>query len=417
MYKLYKLFLIFFLLPFFSNAQANFKPAYIITVKGDTVHGFIDYREWDANPASINFKSQLIDNKVKSLGVNDIIYFNIINAEQFERYAGPISTDITETNHIGEGKDTSTKITTVFLKVLQKGRNISLYSYTDAVKARYFVKDKTEPKPTELIYRVYRENKQGLNDNTYLKQLFALAQKYNVFSDSFQWSIEHADYNSPDLLKITSQINGNSKTEKATQKSDAESFNLFVSAALSSTTIKASSDYKAAGGKDYTSALPALSFGINFFENPNTQKLVFRGELTVYGSHYKSLYNNQNTPYVPVNYSFNQLTIAFSPQILYNFYSSTSLKIYGAVGCSLTYYSYSNVIFGSQDGKTSGTNITENNPDGFSKYNTLVVIKAGVQFAKRWGIFADYITPAALSHDNYFQLNATTIQAGLAYYF
>jgi len=31
-------------------AQSNFKSGYIVMPKGDTVKGYIDYREWDNNP-------------------------------------------------------------------------------------------------------------------------------------------------------------------------------------------------------------------------------------------------------------------------------------------------------------------------------------------------------------------------------
>jgi len=46
MKHLVKLLLIFILLPFISTAQTNYKPGYVVTLTGDTLHGFIDYKEW-----------------------------------------------------------------------------------------------------------------------------------------------------------------------------------------------------------------------------------------------------------------------------------------------------------------------------------------------------------------------------------
>ena len=53
-----KLVLFFLLFPFFTNAQSNYKPGYLVTIKGDTLHGLIDYRQWDNNPGAVAFKKE-----------------------------------------------------------------------------------------------------------------------------------------------------------------------------------------------------------------------------------------------------------------------------------------------------------------------------------------------------------------------
>ena len=55
-----KLLLSLFLLPFFSVAQSNYKPGYVVTSKGDTIHGFIDLQAWDSNPTAISFKPAMV---------------------------------------------------------------------------------------------------------------------------------------------------------------------------------------------------------------------------------------------------------------------------------------------------------------------------------------------------------------------
>ncbi|MDB5026006.1 MAG: hypothetical protein JWP78_3761 [Mucilaginibacter sp.] len=49
MRKIFKTLLTVVLLPALSYAQSNYKPGYVITLKGDTLPGFIDYREWNSN--------------------------------------------------------------------------------------------------------------------------------------------------------------------------------------------------------------------------------------------------------------------------------------------------------------------------------------------------------------------------------
>jgi hypothetical protein len=41
----YKVLLAVILLPAFSYAQSNYKPGYVVNLKGDTLRGFIDCRE------------------------------------------------------------------------------------------------------------------------------------------------------------------------------------------------------------------------------------------------------------------------------------------------------------------------------------------------------------------------------------
>src|ERR1700744_6338801 len=81
-----------FLLPLSLSAQSNYKPGYVVNSKGDTLRGFIDYQEWDANPDVINFKKTLTDQSTK-YGVDDASAFGIDKLESFIKYTGPISTD------------------------------------------------------------------------------------------------------------------------------------------------------------------------------------------------------------------------------------------------------------------------------------------------------------------------------------
>jgi hypothetical protein len=61
--------------------QENYLKGYIVRLTGDTLHGFIDYRNWDRNPDKISFKE--IPNAenaiytpltIKAFGVRDEIY-------------------------------------------------------------------------------------------------------------------------------------------------------------------------------------------------------------------------------------------------------------------------------------------------------------------------------------------------------
>lgn len=127
------------LLPTLSFAQSNYKPGYVINLKGDTLKGFINYQEWGANPDAIGFKSSLSDRDSKTLTPSDISYFNITGLDTYQRYSGPISMDATDKDHIGSFRDTTSKVAAVFLRAIQKGNNVALYAYTDGLKSRFFI--------------------------------------------------------------------------------------------------------------------------------------------------------------------------------------------------------------------------------------------------------------------------------------
>ncbi len=304
-------------LPLFSFGQSNYKPGYVITLKGDTLKGLIDYREWNSNPKSINFKTAVTDSKARELTPEEINVFNINNRETYQRYAGLISMDATDIDHIESVRDTSTRVATVFFKVLQKGNNLALYSYTDELKTRIYVGEAPDYAPQELVYRLYNNFSDGVvggqkgttvNENTYMKQLFALANKYQVLNSDLQWDIEHGSYNNEAILDIVSKINHISKSDQKKMGSGASAFNLFFGAAVNITnfsTVAGSSFYNG-GGRSCTSYLPAASFGINIFANPNTRQLQFRVELGFAESQFNSLYKLQVSPYIPFKASFNE---------------------------------------------------------------------------------------------------------------
>jgi hypothetical protein len=201
-----------FLLPACSFAQSYF-PGYAVKNNGDTLKGYINYKRWEYNPKVIEFKPEA-DMQARKLSFNDISYFSIDIGYplDFKKYAGTISMDDINVNNVTTLRDTSYKIDTVFLKILRKGKNITLFSYDDALKTRFFVAD-GQSDPVELVYRLYLKNDEHdgnntINEETYKKQLVALAEKYDKMSDALRVDINHANYAEMYLVPITNKING-----------------------------------------------------------------------------------------------------------------------------------------------------------------------------------------------------------------
>jgi hypothetical protein len=208
------LFVIFFL-PFFSLAQANYQPGVIVNQKGDTLRGFIDFREWDKEPKEINFKPDTAAQPIK-YSARQIRYFNVSVGylAEYQQYCGRITTDETDINKLLIGRDTSVRIDTVFLKIIQRGKNLTLFSYGDNIKVRYYISEKPGDVPQELTYRVYynSDDENGYSrtkyENVYQNQLYTTAVKANVMTDRFKLDISRASYTENSIVPIVSKING-----------------------------------------------------------------------------------------------------------------------------------------------------------------------------------------------------------------
>ena len=417
------------LVPIASFAQSNYKPGNVVTLKGDTVKGFIDYREWDTNPESVDFKKSLADKTGTKYGLEELNSFSVTGLESYTRYIGPISTNPTDAYQVQNYRDTSFRVGTVFLKVLEKGDRIALYSYKDQLKMRFFIGDGPNYSPKELTYRIYTDANYDSNlgvakggttiEKTYQKQISALALKYNELNDNLIIYISKADYNGDDLLQLVSKINHMSKAEYNKKHYSGSSVNLFVGAGVNINTNSPSTSgsYYEAGGRSNTSIAPAPFFGMNLFANPATKKLQIRLEFSVAPGSYKSLFTDKVSPYLPTEVSFNELALTASPQIIYNFYNTESIKVFAGVGMEFSKISFTNSYFGTQNHDGSESDLPKANPFFFNTEDNSFVFKAGVQFTQNLEIFANYQTSTATTNGGYFQLNSTCAQVGLLYLF
>jgi hypothetical protein len=202
--KIYLALLLFF--PSLIFAQSNYQPGVIVNIKGDTTHGFIDYKEWAQNSESIDFKTQL-KSKPRQLGAKDIQYFGVDGYEYYRCYTVSITLNSMELDQLTSIPDTSTKTATVFLKILQTGKNVTLFSYTDDIKERFYVSDKTNGQPAELVFLRYLNPDEGgvVNRKYYQGQLGVIAENYHL---NLTGLVSHSNYDEVSLSKVIDKING-----------------------------------------------------------------------------------------------------------------------------------------------------------------------------------------------------------------
>lgn len=409
-----------FLCPFISMGQASFQPGYIIMKNSDTVRGYIGVREWNSNPDEVSFKRSLAD-KPEHYAPATIKAFSG-GFYNFISYSGPISTNITDVNHIGTAKDTSFNVADVFLQVLQKGRNVILYSYADYLKTRYFIADSSAPAPVELKFGIYQANDENgtlrtKTDQTYLRQLNTLALKYGALDDDLTNRLIKADYEKPALMQIVAKIN--KLTAQEYKAASAEGKNTYfyagIAANFSTTTHQVNTGYDRAGGKDGSSVMPAFRAGFRVYLNPSTQRVELGVEINAALSKYSVNYDQQITPKINIDYSYQTLTISLTPLLIYNFYKSDALSIYAGGGAQVGNSSYSSKVYkNTADGSNAPT---QANPFSFRTWRIPAVIKGGIVVGKKFDINVAYVFQTPVTDDAVFILNTSSFLVGVNYRF
>jgi hypothetical protein len=142
---------LFILMPFLSIAQSNYKSGYRITNNGDSIPGFINYREKEQNPSSFTFK-QTVTGPSQIFTISDSKGYGLNGLEKYERYMVDINQSKEALADVSVGLDSSSIRDSVFLKIIQAGKNLTLYAYSDPIKTRFYIKERESSEPYELIY-------------------------------------------------------------------------------------------------------------------------------------------------------------------------------------------------------------------------------------------------------------------------
>jgi hypothetical protein len=319
-------------LPSLLFAQSNYHEGYVVKNNGDTLKGYINYREWERSPKSIEFKISKTEKAVQEFTPQTIREFEITGMEYYLSYSGIISTDKTHFPDIPYGLDTSKEQKTVFLKRLVTGNHLTLYNNNDDVKTRFFIAENKNG-ISELEYHQYYSDERDVIEKTwYRRQLIIYINKFTVDNTSLMQDISRSRYAQTDLEEIINKVNGSSaKADK--NKIKTKGTRLFAGIGLNYT--QAQFDY-AGYLSESDMVSPRLNFGTDIFVNPNVQQVVLRAELSFSYINAKFV-----LPYGQV-YTFNQYTASITPQILFNFYNSDTFKAYVDGGISFNFSGYSN---------------------------------------------------------------------------
>jgi hypothetical protein len=191
-----------------SFSQENYLPGYVINLKGDTIHGFIDYRNWKTNPAKFSFREKMDTSPVFYKPV-DIIEFSVKD----EIYvSGIVDLEMSplRTNELTEDPLLQIKVDTAFLQTLFKGKK-PLYYYYNYGRDNFYIKH--DNKFELLLYKKFLKRKgeesQLLENKTYINQL----EVYLRDCPSVSPKVNNTTYNENNFIKLFQYYYECSQTE------------------------------------------------------------------------------------------------------------------------------------------------------------------------------------------------------------
>lgn len=337
----YVLTLAFICFSFNIYAQKNLKEAIIVTNNSDTIRGFIDYKERYKNPASVLFATDK-DAAFTRYAVSDLNYFNVTGLEEYERYTVDVSLEKEALSTIG-GKDTSHESRMVFLKVLHRGRNVTLFSYRDDLKTRMYILESSDTNPVELRNSIYMVNGQVREEKQYRYMLSSIASRYLPGDENIISQINNASYDAKDIENICLKLNGGTKKEtvKPASAGTKPAMRLFIGGGVNKGSLEVVGGNIYSGINSHPFYYPVGVVGVDYVFNPAVGKLILRGQLHATG--YKTdAYVFKDFDQYTEEYFFKleQINIAFEPQLLYNIYNQKKLKWFVSAGLGLNFSSY-----------------------------------------------------------------------------
>lgn len=327
-----------------SYTQSSYQKGFVVVNSGDTIQGWIDYRQWTKNPESIRFrKDEMADNQVVYT-IDDLSHFEITGFDKYERAV--VSKDMrpVETNKLEKNDNDIFVTDTVFLQVLITGR-ISLYHLEDS-KGHYYIKEEGKDYE-ELLYKVYwREYNASLSKmyifRDQLKQWIPVSKNTPAITSI----LKTANYNERDLTRIVDKINGLTDSKIIYKiKKPAQTISWFVGGGMAYSTLSFNGEKNTSGVDiaitelDYTqSSQPLFTGGVDIGVARNLQRLFLRLELTWYGLKYTGVSKPTSPDSIVYKLKVNSLSTSVS--VFYNLINSPKNKLFIGGGAAFNMSSF-----------------------------------------------------------------------------
>jgi len=409
------------LLFFFSspvNAQSVKKKALIVNNAGDTLHGWVAYKNWRKNPYTIDFFSDSLSKDGTSYQVKDIRFIDIMGYDQYVRAIvtkdnRPVKLpDLLPESQILSSTDT------LWLRRLLYGGDVELYQFTD-FKEHFYIHT-TGGEFEELTYNVSRRGTDIYTERRYIVQLKKQLNSLQSLPAQLLHKIDKVDYREKDLREAIQQINEakGSISWEATRKSKIE-LKFFSGVGGGYANVEFMGTFLPFANMNFSGGfVPFVTFGADLSASRNLQDLVFRAEVTYTSATYKGTGSRQMTgtsePY-QTTYVVQQTNISPSISLLYNFLRNENRKIYFGAGAA-----YNFAFYGKNRYTRTRTLFGEEVWDNYLKNPGIWLgfqAKLGYTIADKWelGLNGQFI--GAFTNYTGWSLKSNTYTAQIRYFF
>lgn len=398
-----QLFLFLLIIPSILFGQSNYKKATLITAKGDTLNGYINYKEWHQNPSSIFFKQFSEEANIQTFTTDNTTSFSITGYESYASYTVSISTDEIRFRNLTEQADTGTITKKVFLKEILKGDRVNLFSYKDKIKGRYYILKNRETTPKELLLIKTLKEQQANTQEIFKQQLVSLAIEYGIYSDDLNHKIQNTYYSEDDLKRVLSRFNTINDVQ-ATTGMAKKKIRTFVGIGMASMKLNYTGpswvtiDRLTDNGTDKykeevttPNVSPRFSGGIEFYFNPEIRRTTIRMEVSAF--HIKSTtksyyrYNSVTDDENENTYKLEAWNFSLTPQLLHNIYNTEKFKSYLGVGIAFNYlHQTENSLEKKRMNQPYSEVTVDNKYFTFKPTNLSVQARLGVQVKQRYDL-------------------------------
>lgn len=417
---------IFFLIPLLGQAQSNFKKGFVVSAPGDTLHGYINYQELGGKePRTLAFKSGEAEQNIREFTPATSRFVALEDLVAYQSFQGRISQDAIKTNNLSMVMDTSTLVAQVYLKVVLQGPNVALYSYTDAIKTRYFLRKKQGP-IQELGFRKYyitsghNANRQIQTLKPFTGQLWLAALDLQLGTPALEKKIKQAQYTSRDLEEIVNLLNQVDPEQLPKQKKNTR---FFAGLGAIQTSFGINGIHSlAVNTVSPASYSPKVSLGLDAFQNRHIQRLFYRAELVLYRVSANISGHDQDRLHDRTfRQTFQQTTLSLVPQVAYNLYNRENLKLNLGMGAAINFSAYSNNVYQElYTKKSDGTVASDEKLEDefqFASFWYSIPVRAGVMLKQKTDISLQYFIPSPLTRQAYYSITQGSLQIGINHFF
>ncbi|HEX8037857.1 MAG TPA: hypothetical protein VF490_01845 [Chryseosolibacter sp.] len=396
-------------------AQERFAKGFLVTNEGDTLRGLIELRETDYNPSEITFKSSQ-DSQATVYTVSEVRSFSVVGISAWERYTLPINMDPIHLKEV-EGYSAPPAVRkTVFLKILQKGKNAVLFSYRDELKIRFYVVHSESREPQELVYKFIRVGGKFAEIYAFRDLLTFIAERSGVMTEDLRSQIKRARYSEPQLLAVVSRMNGVEPEKIRIQNKVGTGFRVGAGVNISRLHYYGKEEF-AVNARSSPSSAYWFSVGYDLAAHPMIGALVFRTDVAFTYAEFATVsHDYRYTSDLDFAYSFKQRTGSLGFYVLYNIYNRQTFKFFVSPGLRLNVSVYDYTY---EMRRTSvGTVEIFSNNDAEPKRNWVSVpLKIGI-VVQKFELGVAYSPTSVLNNGDFiYKYGINSIQGGAIYHF